>query len=71
MPESMMTAEAGSSLYVSGSRSVRPASGPSPGNTPTIVPHSTPTRQYRRFDVVNATLKPCMRKSNVLMSRYQ
>ena len=41
----MITAAGGSRLKVSGSNSVMPAKGPSPGSTPTIVPQAQPTRQ--------------------------
>src|SRR5215831_7548152 len=47
MPVSMMMPMAGSSPKVSGSSSVIPASGPSPGNTPTMVPHRQPMKQYK------------------------
>src|SRR6266849_3982969 len=42
----MMMPIAGSSPKVSGKSSVIPASGPSPGNTPTIVPQKHPMKQY-------------------------
>src|SRR6266478_4311219 len=46
MPVSMMMPIAGSSPKVSGNSSVIPASGPSPGNTPTMVPQKHPMKQY-------------------------
>src|SRR6185369_16623838 len=59
MPVSMITADVGSSWYVSGRSSVNPASGPSPGRTPTTVPHRHPTTQYRRLSGRSATENPC------------
>src|SRR5215475_1456594 len=47
MPVSMIMPIAGSSPKVSGNSSVIPASGPSPGSTPTMVPQKHPMKQYR------------------------
>jgi len=46
MPVSMMMPIDGSRPKVSGSSSVMPASGPSPGSTPTMVPHSRTMSGY-------------------------
>src|SRR5438270_13700698 len=58
MPVSMMMPMVGSSPNVSGSSSVMPASGPSPGRTPTTVPHRQPMKQYSRPFQDKATEKP-------------
>src|ERR1700690_2219410 len=58
MPVSMMMPIAGSRPKVSGSSSVMPASGPSPGSTPTMVPHRKPMKQYNSPFQDSATAKP-------------
>src|SRR3954454_15540285 len=58
MPVSMMMPMVGSRPNVSGSSSVMPASGPSPGSTPTTVPHRQPIKQYRSPFQDKATEKP-------------
>src|SRR5438477_10363303 len=58
MPVSMMMPMVGSRPNVSGSSSVMPASGPSPGRTPTTVPHKQPMKQYSRPFQDKATEKP-------------
>src|SRR5215813_10594888 len=58
MPVSMMMPMVGSRPKVSGSSSVMPASGPSPGSTPTTVPHRQPMKQYSRPFQDKATEKP-------------
>src|SRR6266508_1152854 len=59
----MMMAETGSIPNVGGSRMVMPPSGPIPGRTPTIVPRSTPSAQYRRLVGVRQTENPYRRPS--------
>ena len=44
MPESMISAETGGSVKVSGNSMAMVASGPSPGSTPTAVPSRQPTK---------------------------
>src|SRR5215470_1556864 len=58
MPVSMMMPMVGSRPKVSGSSSVMPASGPSPGSTPTTVPHRQPMKQYSRPFQDKAIEKP-------------
>src|SRR5882672_10141389 len=58
MPVSMMMPIAGSSPKVSGNSSVIPASGPSPGNTPTMVPQKHPMKQYNSPFHDSATANP-------------
>src|SRR5437773_4432311 len=58
MPASMISAEVGLSVKVTGSNIAIVATGPMPGNTPISVPSITPIRQYRRFHPFSATLKP-------------
>ena len=58
MPESMMIAEAGGRLKVTGSSRAIVAAGPIPGRTPIRVPTKQPTRQRARFKGVIAMLNP-------------
>src|SRR5581483_7616582 len=58
MPASMMIAVAGSILKVSESRNATAPTGPRPGNTPTRVPTSDPTKQKNRLVGVSATENP-------------
>src|SRR6202012_5373086 len=46
---------------VSGSSTEMVASGPMPGNTPTMLPTSTPTKHHMRFCGSSATPKPYQR----------
>src|SRR5262245_20617576 len=65
MPANMMMADTGSMPNVVGSRIVMPPRGPIPGNTPTIVPSSTPSAQYKRLVGVRQTENPNSRLSTV------
>jgi hypothetical protein len=58
MPASMMSAVAGSSENVDGSRRAMAPTGPMPGSTPTRVPTSTPIRHAKRLAGASATEKP-------------
>jgi hypothetical protein len=61
MPASMITAETGSILRVTGRRRAIVAGGPRPGRTPMAVPRIAPIAQYKRFDTDRATSNPLAR----------
>ncbi len=58
MPASMISAVAGSSAKVDGSRSAIAPTGPIPGRIPTTVPMSTPMKQANRLPGVSAIENP-------------
>src|SRR6516225_306431 len=58
MPASMMSAPSTGIEYVTGSRRLMVASGPSPGSRPTSVPTTQPTAQNMRFCSVSACSNP-------------
>src|SRR5262252_8249536 len=59
MPASMISAETGGSVNVTGSSIAMVATGPIPGNTPINVPSSTPKKhQMTLCQSSSATLKP-------------
>ncbi|MND07186.1 hypothetical protein D3C83_290050 [compost metagenome] len=58
MQESMMIAEVGDMLNVSGSRIATPFAPPRPGRTPMITPSTMPTSINIRFCHVNTTPNP-------------
>src|SRR3972149_11612537 len=60
MQESMMIAEVGGIVNVSGSRIATPLAPPRPGSTPMITPRTTPTNIRARFLKLRATMKPCI-----------
>src|SRR4026209_1712457 len=60
MQESMMIAEVGDMVNVSGSRMATPFAPPSPGSTPMITPSVMPSSMRPRFCRLSATAKPCM-----------
>src|ERR1700754_1247541 len=70
MPASMIRAEVGGSLKVSGSSMAMVATGPMPGSTPISVPTMQPIRQYSRFWKVSATPKPSMTCPSSSMSPH-
>jgi hypothetical protein len=49
MPASMISAVAGCIAKVDGKRRAMAPTGPMPGNTPTMVPTSTPTKHANRL----------------------
>src|SRR5512138_1952037 len=61
MQESMMIAEVGGMLNVSGNRIATPFAPPRPGSTPISTPSRIPTSMKPRFFNVRATAKPCRR----------
>jgi hypothetical protein len=65
MPESMMIAEAGGRLNVTGIRRAMVAAGPMPGKTPIKVPTKQPTRQRARFTGVIAMPNPVSMLENI------
>src|SRR5262245_29173821 len=67
MQESMMIAEVGGMVNVSGSRIATPFAPPSPGSTPMITPRITPTNISIRLNGVSATLNPC--RSEVISAK--
>src|SRR5882762_3863436 len=71
MPVSMMMPVVGSRPKVSGSSSVMPASGPSPGSTPTMVPHRQPMKQYSSPFQDSATAKPPTSWSKPVMAVFR
>jgi hypothetical protein len=58
MQDSMTMAEVGSIVKVSGSRIATPFGPPSPGNTPTKMPSTSPTIITARVFHVSKTVKP-------------
>src|SRR5215510_14543512 len=58
MHESMMIAEVGGIVNVSGSRIATPFAPPRPGSTPMITPRITPTNISIKLNGVSATLNP-------------
>src|SRR3972149_2180708 len=60
MQESMMIAEVGGIVNVSGSRIATPFAPPRPGSTPMITPRMTPVNISARLVGVSATPKPCI-----------
>src|SRR5688500_14894012 len=58
MQDSMMIAEVGDMLNVSGSRMATPLAPPSPGNTPMSTPRVIPMSMYMTFAGSPRTLKP-------------
>src|SRR5215470_17062746 len=58
MHDSMMIAEVGGIVNVSGSRIATPFAPPSPGSTPMITPSTTPTNISIRLNGVSATANP-------------
>jgi len=58
MQESMMIAEVGDMVKVSGSRMATPFAPPSPGSTPMITPSVMPTNISTRLYGVSTTAKP-------------
>src|SRR5215217_8088521 len=58
MQDSMMIAEVGDIVKVSGSRMATPLAPPSPGSTPMSTPSVMPTIMRSRFIGVRMTLKP-------------
>ena len=58
MHDSMMMAEVGGIVKVSGSRIATPLAPPRPGSTPMITPSRMPTSIKARLYQDNATLKP-------------
>src|SRR5437868_15542550 len=61
MQESMMIAEVGGIVNVSGSRIATPFAPPRPGSTPMITPSTMPTNMKAMFFRLSATMKPCAR----------
>src|SRR3970040_1313062 len=59
MQESMMMAEVGDMVKVSGSRIATPFAPPRPGSTPMTTPRITPTNINAMLVGERATLKPC------------
>src|SRR5512137_3102337 len=64
MPASMISADTGGSVNVTGSSIAMVATGPMPGSTPISVPSSTPKKQYSRLVADSATPKPMPRLVN-------
>src|SRR5581483_7384436 len=58
MQESMMIAEVGGIVKVSGSRIAMPFAPPRPGSTPMMTPRLTPISMSSRLNGVSATAKP-------------
>src|SRR5262245_51761026 len=58
MHESMMIAEVGDMLNVSGSRMATPLAPPSPGSTPTMTPSTMPTTISIKLNGCTTTAKP-------------
>src|SRR5262249_51342222 len=69
MPASMMSAETGGTLKVTGSSIAMVATGPMPGSTPIKVPSRQPIRQNSRLSGVIATPKPITRLLKISMVR--
>src|SRR5678816_4130268 len=61
MHDSMMIAEVGGIVNVSGSRIATPLAPPRPGSTPMSTPSRMPTSMNSRFFQVRAIAKPCIR----------
>src|SRR4029453_18268259 len=74
MHDSMMIADVGGIVNVSGSRIATPLAPPRPGSTPISTPSRMPTSMKTRFFQVRATAKPCMRlprsSTNILVSEH-
>src|SRR5215831_6854428 len=68
MPASMISAEVGLSVTVTGSSMAMVATGPMPGSTPISVPSRQPTRQKNRFCRLAAALKPTIRLPRMSIS---
>ena len=60
MHDSMMMAEVGDIVKVSGSKMATPLAPPKPGSTPMSTPRITPTNIKTKFMGVSATAKPCI-----------
>jgi hypothetical protein len=58
MPASMISAVAGCRANVDGKSSAMAPTGPIPGNTPTMVPISTPMKQANRLVGASAMPRP-------------
>src|SRR5260221_1174089 len=69
MPASMISAEIGGTLKVTGSSIAMVATGPMPGSTPISVPSTQPIRQNNRLSGVIATPKPITRLLKISMGR--
>src|SRR5688572_30654191 len=69
MPASMISADAGGSENVNGSRIAMVVIGAIPGSTPTSVPISAPRKQKPIFAGVSATEKPVARLAIRSMDR--
>jgi hypothetical protein len=61
----MIMAEATFNLKVNGSNKAMVAAEPSPGKTPTTVPRTVPSKQYKRLLSESEMLKPSNRLSNM------
>jgi len=64
----MIMAETGGTLSVTGKKRAIPATGPSPGRSPTKVPIQTPPKQYKRFSSVKITENPYIRPPEISMN---
>ena len=71
MHDSMMIAEVGFMLKVSGSRIAMPLAPPRPGSTPISTPSVMPMSMKPRFGRVSATPKPCIKLLISSMSLLQ
>src|SRR6185312_6447214 len=78
MHDSMMIADVGDMLKVSGSRIATPLAPPRPGSTPMMTPSTTPASISSRLNQESATSKPpirewisCMVASGVSEGRFE
>src|SRR3979411_2804416 len=62
MQDSITMAEVGSMVKVSGSKMATPLGPPSPGNTPTKMPSTSPTIISASVFHVSSTAKPCINR---------
>jgi hypothetical protein len=67
MPASIIMAEVGLSLKVSGSKSATPAMEPRPGKAPTMTPMTPPARAKKIFTGSSAWPKPVTRLERISM----
>src|SRR3546814_5479571 len=71
MQDSMMIAEVGDMLKVSGNRMATPLAPPSPGSTPMSTPSVIPMNMYRQFMGSARTPKPAISELNASTKRTE
>jgi hypothetical protein len=70
MPAKRTKIAVAGTLNVKGNNRAMVSAGPMPGRTPTKVPTKQPRNPYIRVMGCNATVNPCIRESNELITIF-